>query len=274
MVPSYPFRIKVALAGVIAVIGLLLPPAGPGLAGTSCFGRAPTILGSNGADDELVGTPGDDVIHARGGRDWVYGRGGNDRICGGAGENFVFGEGGNDKLDASGGRVTGGPGNDLMKNSDVWFLSSPNGIVVDLADGTARGLGRDRLVNIRDVVGSKFEDKIRGDASENHFSGLAGADTLDGRGGQDYLSGETFHPDGEDKFYGGAGGDFLFGTRGDDRMDGEGGTDQIIFNMNAGGRVNLVTGRATGGGRGGNDRLFSIEEVIGSIYDDVLIGDD
>ena len=77
----------------------------------SCFGRAPTIIGTAGKN-RINGTPRQDVIMGLGGDDTIRGLGGNDLICGGSGNDRLFGDKGNDKLNggtgtdrcASGGR--------------------------------------------------------------------------------------------------------------------------------------------------------------------------
>jgi Ca2+-binding RTX toxin-like protein len=62
----------------------------------TCFGQAPTIVGTSGRDD-LNGTDGPDVIWAKAGTDTVHGKGGADLICGGRGRDALLG--GNDGRD-------------------------------------------------------------------------------------------------------------------------------------------------------------------------------
>src|SRR6188508_206616 len=81
-----------------------------------------------------------------------------------------------------------------------------------------------------------------------------------------------------DLMFGNGGADTMFGTGGDDYIDGGAGADVLdggagidtagYANVNAGVTVNLATGQ------GGGDTLISIENVRGSSYDDVLIGND
>jgi Ca2+-binding RTX toxin-like protein len=75
--------------------------------GLTCFGRAPTIVGDDPANDILRGTSAADVIYSFGGRDRVNGKGGKDRICGIGGNDKLKGGPGKDKLD-------GGPGKDKL----------------------------------------------------------------------------------------------------------------------------------------------------------------
>src|SRR4030065_522146 len=102
-------------------------------AGEECFGRVPTIVGTEEADvltgatgagvlragggggrgaaaagtedaEVLTGTTDADVILAGGGNDEVEGMGGNDRICGGDGDDFLSGGAGGDRLPGGGRR--------------------------------------------------------------------------------------------------------------------------------------------------------------------------
>ena len=66
--------------------------------------------------------------------------------------------------------------------------------MVDLAAGIATGGdGNDTLININQALGSAYDDVLLGSDSvlTEHFEGMAGNDTIDGRGGHDivrYLS--------------------------------------------------------------------------------------
>jgi len=74
----------------------------PGFAGD----RRNQVIGTPG-DDVLVGTPGRDVICGKGGNDILRGKGRGDVLLGGAGNDRLRGGGGNDLL-------KGGPGNDRL----------------------------------------------------------------------------------------------------------------------------------------------------------------
>ncbi|MDP9388754.1 MAG: hypothetical protein M3Q48_12775, partial [Actinomycetota bacterium] len=87
-----------------------------------CSGKAPTIVGTPGAD-AITGTGGADVISAMGGNDSVDGAKGNDVVCGGegadtlrggTGDDTIFGEAGDDSLfgDAGNDTLDGGAGAD------------------------------------------------------------------------------------------------------------------------------------------------------------------
>lgn len=87
-----------------------------------------------------------------------------------------------------------------------------------------------------------------------------------------------------DVINGGNGVDWLLGSQGDDVLNGGSGRDEVWYTgagtyfpgavdtISSGVIVNLITGTATGGG--GNDTLIGIEDVVGSDFDDLLIGND
>ncbi len=77
---------------------------------TTCAGRYPTILGTDG-NDRLQGTPGADVIAGLGGHDIIDGGDGHDILCGGPGDDVLIGGAGRDAL-------RGGSGNDTCSQGD------------------------------------------------------------------------------------------------------------------------------------------------------------
>ena len=81
-----------------------------------CYGRSPTIVGTE-RSDVLTGTPKADVFLALGGRDRVRGLAGNDTACGGAGKDKLIGGKGRDRLNGGRGADTliGGRGKDVLK---------------------------------------------------------------------------------------------------------------------------------------------------------------
>jgi Ca2+-binding RTX toxin-like protein len=178
------------------------PPPPPG----------PTINGTAG-NDSLVGTAASETINGLAGNDTITGNAGNDTMFGGDGnDSFVMSSGGtgsygNDSMD-------GGAGVDYLEfNNGV----AQSGIVVDLAAGTlagggAAGAGSATLVNIENVMGGQFGDRITGNGADNYVYAWLGDDTVNGGAGFDTLYGV----DGNDVLNGGAGNDYLIGGAGAD----------------------------------------------------------
>ena len=190
-------------------------------------------------NDALLGDDQNNEFEARGGDDLLEGHGGNDYLEGGAG---------NDTID-------GGAGDGDM----AAYRDAQSGVSVDIAAGTASdGNGtNDILIGIEQVNGSRHNDTIRGDDSDNHLQGREGDDLIEGR-------------DGRDTFRGSSGNDTLDGGDGDDRAEYQRDADR---GGAAGVTVNLTTGIATDG-FGDTDTLISIEDIRATSSDDILIGND
>lgn len=135
-----------------------------------------------------------------------------------------------------------------------------------------------------EITGTEQADRIYGRAGNDYVRALGGDDhmfelgfgddTLDGGDGHDDINGSA----GNDVLFGGAGNDELNGGSGADIIDGGSGRDEITFGFtqspsNEGVYVNLETGIGLGGDAQG-DRYSNIEDIRGSNYGDVLIGDD
>ena len=92
-------------------IAIALPPI-TASAETKCGGRTVTIEGTEEAD-QLVGTPGPDVIAGLEGNDTIMGNEGPDVVCDGTGADIVDGGPGNDAfLQGTGSDAVEGLGND------------------------------------------------------------------------------------------------------------------------------------------------------------------
>jgi Ca2+-binding RTX toxin-like protein len=87
------------------------------------------------------------------------------------------------------------------------------------------GAGIDTLVSIENLIGSEFGDHLSAlvSSSGSSFSGLGGADVLNGSNGSDTLDGG----DGNDTLNGGLGDDTLIGGTGNDIFDGGDGVNDI-----------------------------------------------
>ncbi len=197
---------------------------------------------------------------------------GNQTLVGGDGDDTIVAGRGNDVYD-------GGAGIDTLDMS-----GAGNRATVDLNSGTARGLGRDSVANIENVIGSDGNDRINGAGDNNQLDGGAGNDRLNGRGGDDTLIGGA----GNDRLNGGSGNDVLVDGEGNDRISGGNGNDTVIagsgrdvFNggrgfdtidfSNAAAALEINLGRRTVKGDG-NDRISNFESVIGSEFDDTILG--
>ncbi len=129
-----------------------------------------------------------------------------------------------------------------------------------------------------DIEGTGGADKLTGTADGESIAGLGGNDTIYGGGGDDSLSGGA----GADLLMGGAGADTLRGGSSTYDIDGDGpGTatdehrDTISYKYSPMGvTINLNAGTASGGDAEGDDLGTDIENVIGSMHDDVLTGTD
>ncbi len=247
------------------------------------------LEGSDNAPfEDLVGHGGNDTLRGGGGEDYIEGNAGDDTIDGGVGPYDAIGHG--DSLtavtiDLAAGTVTG-EGNDSIteieiaigsRHNDtllgdanatlfyglegddhidgraghdiVLYESATRGVNANLASGTASGEGNDTLAGIEGLLGSLFDDTLTGDGGNNVLVGYLGNDTLVGGDGADY-----FEP-----------------GPGNDVVDGQAGGQDIVdyYYAPMGVSVDLGSGTATGQG---DDVLTAIEEVLGSLFDDVLFG--
>jgi Ca2+-binding RTX toxin-like protein len=199
------------------------------------------IRGTAG-DDVLPGTAEDDVIRGLAGDDLIDGRRGSDVLRGGRGNDQIIGGRGADDIFAGAGDdlIEPGRGNDSVRGQAgfdlVSYENARGQATVDLAAGTADdgAGGSDALSSIEGVIDSRFDDTLRGDDGFNVFIGRGGDDDIDGRGG---------------------------GNRVDYR------------DAPAGVIVDLETGAAEDG-FGGTDRISNLDDVVGSAFADVIVGND
>lgn len=240
-----------------------------------------TLYGSE-FDETLIGGDGNDLIMVSGGRDYIDGGVGNDSISYALSTKGVM-------VKLTTGEATGGmPGGDTIVNVE--------GVIGSDHDDTIYGSQA-----IRDTLdGGAGNDYFYASSAQNSIQGGAGIDTvdyslaetgviaaLDGYGlggavgdtimGVEVLVGSKFDDSlvgstRNDTLIGGAGNDTLYGGVGADYLDGGEGSDWASYTTsNAAINVNLATGVASGGHAAG-DTLVSIENVIGSNYNDTIIG--
>ena len=171
----------------------------------------------------------------------LFGSSHKDNFTGDINANILTGGGGNDWLQGHGGADTldGGDGVDWG-----WYALSTAGVAINLTTGTASGghAEGDTFTSLENLFGSEFDDALTGDAGANELRGNGGSDTLEGGAGADTL-------------------------------DGGDGVDTASYAGSAAGvTIDLQLNTASGGDAEG-DTLTNIENVIGSAFDDTLIGD-
>lgn len=136
------------------------------------------------------------------------------------------------------------------------------------------------------IAGTDGNDNITGTAGNDVIHGLDGDDVIDGIGGDDVVCGGRGNDtltggDGDDMLSGGIGNDILIGGigkdillggSGDDSIDGGDGINTVSYGWSdTGVIVNLGSTPAVSTGQG-NDTLYNIRRIMGSIYDDTLTG--
>ncbi len=244
----------------------------------------------------------------------------DDILVGDSGVNILTGNDGQDVLlgGASADVIDGGDGTDFSS-----YANSNAGLRADLGNpGTNTGdAAGDTFISVEGLVGSGFNDVLYGDAGDNTLYGLGGNDALFGREGADALFGglgvdaanysratagvtaslentlgntgeaegdtytsienlvgtnfdDTLFGDGlGNALFGLDGDDFLWGGLGADELRGGLGTDTATYLGSAAGlRVDL-TSSANNTGEAAGDTFFSIENIVGSSFGDVLVGD-
>lgn len=125
----------------------------------------------------------------------------------------------------------------------------------------------------RTTIGAGTLGPGDGTDGDDLLNGTSGDDTLAGLGGQDTLLGA----DGNDTLDGGSGDDVLAGGAGDDSLVGGDGFDIVDYSEATG---TVISSQASASGDGltaggaGVDTLIGIEGVIGSAFNDSIIGND
>ncbi len=119
------------------------------------------------------------------------------------------------------------------------------------------------------IYGLDGNDSVSGGALADLLDGGNGNDAVYGQAGNDTLYGRA----GDDKLRGGAGNDSLEGGTGNDYLDGGTEIDTASYiTATAGVSVNLSLTGAQNTGGAGLDTLVSIENLIGSNFNDSLTG--
>ena len=251
-------------------------------------------LQGGGGNDVLTGRQGHDVIRGGDGDDVLSGGGDDDLIDGGAGSDtadyslslgrihvdltsglqngggadgidtlvsienvigssagsIIIGDGASNRLTGGNAvdRIQGGGGGDLLDGGgstydmvDYSWAGIGVRVALDEAGPQDTNAGIDTLTGFENLTGSDFNDVLGGDEGHNRLDGGKGDDRLRGNAGYDTLIG------------------------------GEGSDTAVYFGSAAGVTVSLnQTEQQTGGA--GNDYLYEIENLIGSVHADRLIG--
>ncbi len=265
-----------------------------------------TIAGGLG-NDRIFGEGGNDLINGDEGNDRIFGQDGDDLINGGTGDDYIEAGIGIDTLNGGDGKDTlfGQNGDDIL-NGDAGddFLDGGDG-----ADKLFGGDGNDKLLGQtgNDVLyGNSGNDTIDGGAGKDYLEGNDGNDTLFGGTDSDTLYGN----DGDDILNGDAGNDTLFGGAGNDLINGSGDVDMVSYLTSPSGVVvnidesknyrndrqsnanNAISSDnpaayytdleadfainpgSAADGYGNTDTLIDLENITGSQFADVLIGND
>ena len=234
------------------------------------LGGADILIGGSGVANQLQGGLGDDDYYVDANDTLVEFAGeGHDRVftslsrltlaanledlaytgsgaftgIGNAEDNAITGAAGADVL-------SGGAGADSLDGGDgvdtADYSRAAGGVIASLADGVASDDGdgsTDTFTGIENLLGSAWDDDLTGDAGANVLDGADGYDVLVGGGGADILRGGLDY----------------------DMADYSGAAGGVVVKLN--------TGMATNDGDGASDQLVSIEDITGSDFDDLIIGD-
>ena len=225
----------------------------------------------------------------------------NDHLIGNSGANVLIGGDGDDTLNGGAGSDTldGGDGNDTVS-----YVGHSTGVSATMLFRIQNAQLEDELRNIENITGSAHDDFLTGGAGGNTLNGRAGADALRGLDGDDELNGgsgddilsggdgddtlnggdgddilydnsSSYGDGGNDTLNGGSGNDTLDGGTGNDTLNGGDGIDTARYDTHSAGvRVSLAeTGeQEVNSDSGEKDTLTSIENLMGSDFNDILTG--
>lgn len=172
---------------------------------------------------------------------------------------------------------------DLAVRSDdsidvVYYDTSLHGGAASLNHTVIERFSTGKDVTGQLLGGSESDETRSGGAGDDLIAGAGGADVLNGLGGNDRLEGGW----GNDTLDGGSGLDLVAGGEGDDTLIGGAAADRLLGgNGNdtasyAGAGERVVISLAVRGGKGSEaagDTFNSVENVTGSAFNDILIGD-
>ena len=178
------------------MLALVAVPTAQSQSFGKCFGKSPTIVGTNGPDVE-DGTFGSDVIKTFAGSDQVRGDADFAGEPGGARDFICLGDG-NDTADGAAGsdRVRGGPGNDTL-DGDNFPSPRSDKLFGDAGDDTFTGgqgddvirggTGNDTVDNGAGTTVNQGADNVRAGSGDDTINEVSDGsiDTVDGGPGED-----------------------------------------------------------------------------------------
>lgn len=192
--------------------------------------------------ENLIGTAYADSLTGNTANNQLNGGDLNDTLNGGSGDDTLIGSSGNDIL-------AGGDGFDIAS-----YASSGSAVTINLRTESAQNIGggeSDTLLSIEGLIGSAQNDSLQGNDHANHIIGGNGADSIIGESGNDTLE----------------------GGNGNDTINGGKGTDTATYiSAISGISVSLLTLESQNTGGAGFDQLISIENLLGSSFNDILTG--
>ena len=167
----------------------------------------------------------------------------------------------------------------IVVNGDGATYGLNNGTEID-SDFDFSSLGDNGYIMLGAYAGMDLE----GDSSADYLFGTNYGDVISGYE-LDATSGTAFAPEnagndelrgfgGDDLFYGGGGNDYIFGGEGSDTSAYVDAAAAISVDLSATHEDANGTYAEAEDGFGTTDKLYSIENIIGSDFDDTIVGDD
>ncbi len=201
----------------------------------------------------------------------IWGSEGNDTITDGIADAYIMPFGGNNT-------INGGDGYDTLdyfsaapsvrsSGLGVYSLSrlmgrqtSYKGIDGSFITGTVKtATGTDKFTNIESLNGSQYDDRLIGNLADNEFTGSSGNDYIDGGGGIDTIN------------YGNSQEGVLVNIS---RQSISINKLNVYYIYNDSIRNSKLSAQTAIDGWGNKDIVFNIENINGSDFSDVLIGND
>ncbi|MEM8992608.1 MAG: Ig-like domain-containing protein [Pseudomonadota bacterium] len=255
--------------------------------------------------DTIVGGFGDDILDPGDGR-LLDTNDGNDTVYGGAGFDRVFVSTGDDLLDGGTSPAVGTSGLETVDLDVLDFSRVPGRVRINVENNAFRVIGTDLIgdqtyLNFEGYAGTRGNDAMIGSAERDYFEGGEGQDRLVGENLEQLSLAERRALRGDnDRLYGEGGDDILIGGPGADLLDGGAGTDTVEYifaptsvfvsldapieldpelfqplRIPAGAPDRDYTRTDGQGWRGWaqGDKLRDVENINGSLFDDILFGD-